>query len=183
MMRDYDWSASNNLQSSSDSLNSKEELSPSEHFDEVSMEKSLLPPPEQLFQPSPQQFICSSTRQPLPQEPLASPHAVMNPFLPEPLSASQEPIPAIPQEPHNTKIVSGSSSNRLPHPCPVPELFSPRVMKALSNNSLQGNAKLALIREAGLFYYGLCPQSTPAEYDTMAKTLCDRFQLSKTKLL
>ena len=73
-------------------------------------------------------------------------------------------------------------SSRLPVPCPLPMSFSPCVTKAIADNKILGNNKLALIRECSLFYYGLCPYPTPKEYETMAKLLCDKYPDLKNKI-
>lgn len=85
-------------------------------------------------------------------------------------------------QPVSMSSVKSVSQRRLPSPCPVPDVFSERVMKAIENGDIQGNTKLALIREAGLFYYGICPNPTGAEYDVMSRTLCDNFTDLKNKI-
>ena len=70
---------------------------------------------------------------------------------------------------------------RLPNPCPLPNNFSMVTTKAIENNTLKGNIRLRMTREAAAFYYGICPKPTPTEYTIMAKTLCDNYPQLKDK--
>ena len=58
---------------------------------------------------------------------------------------------------------------RLPNPCPLPNNFSMVTTKAIENNTLKGNVRLRMTREAAAFYYGICPKPAPTEYTIMAK--------------
>ena len=71
---------------------------------------------------------------------------------------------------------------RLPNPCPLPTSFSKRVQKSLERGTLSGNAKLMFLREAFTFYYGICPNPLPHEYETMCETLCNKYPELKDKL-
>ena len=44
----------------------------------------------------------------------------------------------------------------LPDPRPLPTTFSKKTLQAIEKGNLSGNAKTRLLREAALFYYGLC---------------------------
>lgn len=71
---------------------------------------------------------------------------------------------------------------RLPIPCPLPTSFSKRVQKSLERGILTGNVKLTFLREAFTFYFGICPEPEPHEYDMMCATLCNKFPELKDKL-
>ena len=73
------------------------------------------------------------------------------------------------------------SGNRLPEPCPIPTSFSRRVQQACLADDLSGLNRLAFVREAGMYYDGICPNPTPLEYTTMAKTLCNTFPQLRDK--
>ena len=60
-------------------------------------------------------------------------------MLPQPKSEVMLPQPKSEVQP---------KSARLPCPCPLPSTFSPCLKKAISDNKLEGNKKLLLIREA-----------------------------------
>ena len=77
--------------------------------------------------------------------------------------------------------IQAAKQLRLPDPCPLPHNFSLITTKAIENNSLKGNVKLRLTREAASFYYGICPKPTSTEYINMAKTLCDKYPQLKDK--
>ena len=94
-------------------------------------------------------------------------------MLPQPKSEVLLPQPKSEVQP---------KSARLPCPCPLPSTFSPCLKKAISDNKLEGNKKLLLIREACEYYYGLCPFPTPKEYEIMAKTLCDTYHQLQNKI-
>ena len=70
---------------------------------------------------------------------------------------------------------------RLPTPCPLPNNFDGQVKHAIKTNSIIGDVKLRLIRQAGKFYNQLCPQPTPSEYQQMAVTLCDNYRQLRDK--
>lgn len=74
------------------------------------------------------------------------------------------------------------SQRRLPSPCPLPEVFSMNITKAICEQNINGQIKLALIREAGQFYYGICPYPTPIEYEEIAKTLSRKYKELQNKL-
>ncbi len=59
----------------------------------------------------------------------------------------------------------------LSNPCPLPNTLTPITKQAVEQ--LTGNIKLRLLREASLFYHGICPQPTATEYVAMAKTVPD----------
>ena len=73
------------------------------------------------------------------------------------------------------------SDCRLPDPCPVPTVFSKKTMVAIQSSQLEGTKKLALLREASLYYYGYCQNPTSDEYSTMAKMLCEQYPQLKDK--
>ena len=75
------------------------------------------------------------------------------------------------------------ATTSLPDPCPIPSVFSKKVTKAIQKNQVNGNIKLTLIREAAVFYYGICPQPSQTQYDTMSRTLCDNFHDLKNKVV
>ena len=77
--------------------------------------------------------------------------------------------------------VQAAKQLHLPDPCPLPNNFSLITTKAIENNSLKGNFKLRLTREAASFYYGIFPKPTSTEYINMAKTLCDKYPQLKDK--
>ena len=72
-------------------------------------------------------------------------------------------------------VVVQVDNMHLPVPCPVPTTFSKICEESLCNGQVMGKVKLRMLREATQFYYGQCPKPTPAEYNTMAKTLCDKY--------
>lgn len=79
-------------------------------------------------------------------------------------------------------VNSNTPRQSLPVPCPLPPNFSRKVVEACDKGvQLTGVSKLRLLREAALFYYGICPLPTPNEYITMAKTLCNAFPQLKDK--
>jgi len=80
------------------------------------------------------------------------------------------------------KKPSKETSSRLPTPCPAPTMFSQKTMVAIETNQLKGTKKLALLREASLYYYGYCQNPTPDEYNTMARVLCEKYPQLKDKL-
>lgn len=74
-----------------------------------------------------------------------------------------------------------TARNSLPNPCPLPDTFDGIVRAAIANNKIVGDVKVRLIRQAGKFYYRLCPQPTSQEYQIMAITLCEKFEQLKDK--
>ena len=79
--------------------------------------------------------------------------------------------------------VLAAPTKTLPIPCPLPPVFSERVNTAIQQKEIHGKDKLALIREASLFYYGLCPTPSSNQYDEMAKVLCNSFEQLKNKIV
>ena len=53
--------------------------------------------------------------------------------------------------------------NSLPNPCPLPDNFDGIVKAAIANKKIMGDMKVRLIRQAGKYYYRLCPQPTSQE--------------------
>ena len=78
-------------------------------------------------------------------------------------------------------IVAQVKQLRLPVPCPLPTNFTKQVTNAIKNNQLKGVMKTRLLRQAAVFYWGLCPRPTHDEYVTMAVTLCENFPQLKDK--
>lgn len=74
------------------------------------------------------------------------------------------------------------TTSHLPNPCPLPTTFTKKTNEACEKNQLLGTKKLAFLREASIYYYGLCPNPTSAEYITMAKTLCHKYPQLKDKI-
>ena len=70
----------------------------------------------------------------------------------------------------------------LPTPCPLPDNFDGIVRQAIRTKSVKGGIKIRLIRQAGQFYYHLCPQPTPSEYQCMAVTLCENYSQLRDKI-
>ena len=87
---------------------------------------------------------------------------------------SQTP-PARKQLTVTSSVVVQVDNMRLPVPCPLPTTFSKICEESLQSGQLIGKLKLRMLRESAQFYYGLCPKPTPAEYNAMAKTLCDKY--------
>ena len=75
-----------------------------------------------------------------------------------------------------------NEDKRLPKQCPLPSSFTPSLSKSIEEKKISGNVKLCLIRESCEFYYSICPNPTPVEYQVMAKTLCDQYPELKNKL-
>ena len=80
-------------------------------------------------------------------------------------------------------LVLAAPTKTLPTPCPLPPVFSERVNRAIIAKQIYGKDKLALIREASLFYYGLCPNPKGNQYDEMAKVLCNSFEQLRNKIV
>ena len=78
--------------------------------------------------------------------------------------------------------VTAQLSKWLPKQCPLPSSFTPSLSKSIEEKKISGNVKLCLIRESCEFYYSICPNPTPVEYQVMAKTLCDQYPELKNKL-
>ena len=78
-------------------------------------------------------------------------------------------------------VVAQVKQLRLPVPCPLPTNFTKQVTNAIKNNQLKGVMKTRLLRQAAVFYWGLCPRPTHGEYITMAVTLCENFPQLKDK--
>jgi len=74
-----------------------------------------------------------------------------------------------------------TKQSRLPNPCPAPTMFSQKTMIAVQNNQLIGTKKIALLREASLYYYGYCQNPTSDEHSTMAMVLCEKYPQLKDK--
>ena len=68
-------------------------------------------------------------------------------------------------------------SKRLPNPCPIPPAFTPAVYNCIIKKEISGNLKYRMLRESASFYYGLCPDPTPSEYQEMAKSLCNKYPM------
>ena len=77
------------------------------------------------------------------------------------------------------KVTVVTTGSRLPEPCPLP-IFSERTKEIISSG-IKGNDRFFLLREAVIFYEGICPHSSPTEYTTMAKTLCHKYPELKDK--
>lgn len=77
------------------------------------------------------------------------------------------------------KVTVVATGSQLPEPCPLP-IISERTMDIISNG-IEGNKRFFLLREAATFYEGICPNTTSAEYTTMAKTLCHKYPELKDK--
>ena len=75
-----------------------------------------------------------------------------------------------------------SYNRRLPDPCPLPTTFSKKVSKALESGPLAGNEKLMFLREVFTFYYGVCPNPLPCEYDKISEALCLKYPELQDKL-
>ena len=100
---------------------------------------------------------------------------------PEPPSKRARPEEILRVE--SKPIILPVVSTLLPEPCPIPTVFSEKVTEAIEKKQVNGNIKLALIREAAVFYYGICPNPSQTQYDTMSRTLCDNFQDLKNKVV
>ena len=72
-------------------------------------------------------------------------------------------------------------TRRLPDPCPLPNSFSGIARQAIEQGQLTGNMKTRLLREAAMFYFGICSGGSSSEYITMAKTLCKEYPELKDK--
>lgn len=71
---------------------------------------------------------------------------------------------------------------RLPSPCPLPVNITDDVEAALTDDSkLLGIKKMRFLRQASLFYWGICQRPTHDEYVVMAITLCDNYPKLKDK--
>ncbi len=84
-----------------------------------------------------------------------------------------EPKPSITKA--KAPILARVKDLRLSDPCPLPNTLTPITKQAVEQGKLTGNIKLRLLREASLFYHGICPQPTATEYVAMAKTLCQTY--------
>ena len=77
------------------------------------------------------------------------------------------------------KVTVVATGSRLPEPCPLP-ILSERT-KDIISNGIKGNNRFFLLREAVIFYEGICPHPSPEEYTIMAKTLCHEYPELKDK--
>ena len=77
------------------------------------------------------------------------------------------------------KVTVVATGSRLPEPCPLP-ILSERT-KDIISNGIKGNNRFFLLREAVIFYEGICPHPSPEEYTVMAKTLCHAYPELKDK--
>ena len=101
----------------------------------------------------------------------------------KPVSISPPTVPSVPLTSfRDNKELVKMRSQRLPKQCPLPPSLSPSLTKSIEKKNLCGNVKLSLIRESCEFYYNICPNPTPDEYQVMAKTLCDKYPELKNKL-
>ena len=115
------------------------------------------------------------------QPPMSSPSELPQEVYVGELPHNDEPTDLLPPPKKKSIATIATVPPRLPSPCPVPMVFSHRVMEAIANDCVEGNIKLALIREASAFYYGLCPIPSGQEYDIMARTLCEKYPKLKNK--
>lgn len=53
--------------------------------------------------------------------------------------------------------------------------------QAIEQGQLTGNTKTRLLREAAMFYFGICCGGSSTEYITIAKTLCKEYPELKDK--
>ena len=74
-----------------------------------------------------------------------------------------------------------TATRRLLDPCPVPNSFSRVTLQAIEKKQLKGNLKTRLLREAAMFYFGICSGGLSSEYITIAKTLCKEYPELKDK--
>lgn len=79
----------------------------------------------------------------------------------------------------NNNVTIITTGSRLPEPCPLP-ILSERTKEIISGG-IKGNKRFFLLREAVIFYEGICPNPTTNEYATMAKTLCHKYPELKDK--
>ena len=56
------------------------------------------------------------------------------------------------------------------------------MQKSLEAGALSGNDKLMFLREAFTFYYGVCPNPLPHEYEIICEAICDKYPELKDKL-
>ena len=63
------------------------------------------------------------------------------------------------------KVTVVATGNRLPSPMPI---LSERT-KDIISNGIKGNSRFFLLREAVIFYEGICPHPSPEEHTVMAK--------------
>ena len=61
-----------------------------------------------------------------------------------------------------------AETQRLPDPCPLPNSFSRITHQAIEQGQLSGNMKTRLLREAVMFYFGICSGGSSTEYITIA---------------
>ena len=133
-----------------------------------------------------QQLTCSSSLSPL--SPQLEQNLIQSPFnTGQILMSASTPASAdtsIQQNKENTTTaITGTilHSKRLPKQCPLPPIFSKSLDNAIKDKKISGNMKLCLIREACEFYYSICPNPTPFEYQVMAQCICDRYPELKNK--
>lgn len=75
-----------------------------------------------------------------------------------------------------------TNAMRLPTPCPLPTNIPADIESALTNDDkLLGVKRYRFLRQASLFYWGICPRPTQDEYLIMAVTLCDKYPKLKDK--
>ena len=77
------------------------------------------------------------------------------------------------------KVTVITTGSQLPEPCPLP-IFSERTKEIISSG-IKGNDRFFLLREAVIFYEGICLHPSHTEYTTMAKTLCHKYPELKDK--
>ena len=68
-------------------------------------------------------------------------------------------------------------NKRLPNHCPVPLAFTTAVHACIKISKISGNLKYRMLCECASFYYGLCPEPTPSEYQEIAKTICNKYPM------
>lgn len=79
-------------------------------------------------------------------------------------------------------ILTPVHTMRLPSPCPLPTNITDDIEAALKDDSkLLGVKKMRFLRQASMFYWGLCWRPTHDEYVTMAITLCDNYPKLRDK--
>ena len=111
-------------------------------------------------------------------------------YDPSPINISNEAATSIStSEPEGPKLKKAkvakivtvvTTGSQLPEPCPLP-IISERTKNIIANG-IQGNKRFFLLREAVMFYEGICPNPTSEEYMAMAnKTLCHEYPELKDK--
>ena len=125
--------------------------------------------------PPPKDLITSST----PVPPLRQKYD-----CPDPVPKEKPPVNPDKEEcdPDDMPTKPGTSVRYLPEPCPVPTTFSRKTMEAIEKGALVGNAKIRLLREAGMFYFGVCSGRCSSDYITIAKTLCREYPQLRDKM-